>query len=266
MIAMKRIFKYALSVLALSAMFSCTTEKVQYDFEKNPGVAATFAAKTLQVPGLVAEDGGKVSVPLYRGNTAEAAQVAVAVTGGEGIFTPTSSTVDFEAGENVAYLTFTYDFDALSAKPETLTATIVNEADLALNAVASASFTLVKQLTYVPLESPGYYFTGFFGEGWDQTIYKAEEGNYFTLPGCWYSGYDFSFFFDGTNLDWYTATTGYSYGSYGPVEFRLTDYLVTEDEGCMVLVLYMDYVLPEVDDFVLYSGYEAVYFPAGFTF
>ena len=90
----------------------------------------------------------------------------VAVAGGEGVFTPTKSAVDFAAGENVGYLTFTYDFESLSAKPASMTVTIKNEADCALNAVATTSFTLVKQLTYESI-GDGYYVSDFGGD-WPQ--------------------------------------------------------------------------------------------------
>lgn len=261
MTAMKRIFKYALSVLALGAMFSCTTEKVQYDFEKYPGVAATFVAKTIQVPGLVAEDGGKVSIPLYRGNTNGAASVEVTVTGGEGLFTPTKSAVDFAAGENVGYLTFTYDFESLSAKPAPMTVTIKNEADLALNAVASTSFTLVKQLTYEPV-GEGLYYSDWYEEEWPQEVLKAKEGNYFLLPSCWVSGVDFSFYCDGTTVDWYTTSPGYNYGSYGPLALDIVDAYI---DG-LQLVVTAGYYLPEYYDYSFGNGVEVFVFPEGFTF
>lgn len=261
---MKRIFIYALTVLALGAMLSCTNEKVQYDFEKNSGVAATFAAKSTQVPGLVAEDGGKVSIPLYRGNTKGSASVEVVVSGGEGVFTPTSNAVEFEPGKNVGYLTFTYDFEELSAKPAPMTVTIKNEADRALNAVASTSFTLVRQLTYEEV-GEGYYYSDFGGE-WDQPVLKAQEGDYFLLPSCWVSGVDFSFFCDGTTVDWYTTSSGYNYGSYGPLDFDIASATVALEDGQYVVTLNATYVLPDLGGYPLGAGVEVFYFPEGFEF
>ena len=248
----------------MGLMSSCVTDKEMFDFTANPGAAVTFSAKTLDMPALKAEDGGKVRVPLYRGNTSAPASVQVTVTGGEGVFTPKKTAVDFAAGDNMGYLEFTYDYETLSAKPATITVTVTKAEDVALNGIAEAKFTLVKQLTYESI-GEGYYYSAFGGD-WPQEILKAKEGDYYLLPSCWVSGVDFSFFCDGQNVDWYTLTSGYNYGSYGPVGFDIQDSEVYEDGGVWVVELSLNYYLPEYYDYNLAAGYEAVEFPEGFTF
>lgn len=261
---MKRIFKYGLVVLAMGLMSSCVTDKEMYDFVANPGAAVTFSAKSLDMPALKAEDGGKVRVPLYRGNTSAPASVQVTVTGGEGVFTPKKTAVDFAAGDNMGYLEFTYDYESLSAKPVTITVAVTKAEDVALNGIAEAKFTLVKQLTYESV-GEGLYYTDWYEAEWPQEVMKAKEGDYFLLPSCWVSGVDFSFFCDGETVDWYTATSGYTYGSYGSLEFVLEDAYVVEEDGLFTVVVETHYTLPSIGhDFGV--GVEEFTFPEGFTF
>ena len=252
-------------VVLASLVASCTTDKVDFDFTENPSVAATFAAPSLEIAALRAEDGGKVQIPMYRGNVKEAKSVEVVVEGGEGVFTPSSDKVNFAAGQSLAYLELTYDYEALSAKPVSMSVSIAKEEDLAIDGVAAATFTLVKQLTYESI-GEGYYYSDFWEEAWPQEILKAKEGNYFMLPSCWVSGVDVTFFCDGETLDWYTVKSGYNYGSYGPVAFYPGDYAVTLESGTYVLEVDMTYYLPEYYDYELYVGYEVLQFPEGFTF
>ena len=261
---MKRIFKYGLVLLAMGLMSSCVTDKEMYDFVANPGAAVTFSAKSLDMPALKAEDGGKVRVPLYRGNTSAPASVQVTITGGEGVFTPKKSAVDFAAGDNVGYLEFTYDYESLSAKPVAMTVAVTKAEDVAVNGIAEAKFTLVRQLTYESI-GEGYYYSAFYGD-WPQEILKAKEGNYYLLPSCWVSGVDFSFFCDGETVDWYTLTSGYNYGSYGPVGFDINEGVVYEDGGLWYVELDLNYYLPDYHNYDLGPGYEAVEFPEDFTF
>lgn len=258
---MKRIFKYAFAVLAVVLAASCTNDKELFDFTENPGPGATFVSSKLSLPGLKAEDGGKVLVPLYRSNTKGTASVAVAVEGGEGVFTPTKAAVEFADGESLGYLQFTYDFEALSAKPTNITVAIANEEDAAIDAVTATTFTLVKQLTYEPA-GEGVYYSDWYGEEWAQEVYKAKEGNYFILPSCWVSGVDFSFFCDGTTVDWYTTSTGYNYGSYGPLALNIVDAAMYGLE----LVVSVEYYLPEYYNYNFGGGVEVFVFPEGFTF
>ena len=257
---MKRILYF--TILALGVLSACTTDKVLYDFEENPGVGATFAASSLAIPDLVAEDGGKLSIPLYRANTKGNASVEVLIEGGEGVFTPAKNAVDFADGSNVAYLEFSYDYASLSAKPVSMVIYIKNEADVAFDGIASTSVSLVKRLTYSSV-GEGYYTSYFFGQGWPQEVLKAEEGPYYSLPSCWVNGVDLNFFFDGTDFELYTVNPGYNYGSYGPVCLEVLDYEVVQEEGSTILTIYVNYVLPNLDNYILGQAMEEIAFPAG---
>ncbi len=262
---MRKLLIYSIFALFVCAFSSCSKDEVFYDFGETPSVAATFSAGSLKYNELTEADNGKVSIPMYRGNTKGAASVAVEIAGGEGIFTPAKSSFDFADGENVAYLDFTFDFEGLSPKPATIKISIVNDADCIDGAVATTSVTLVRQLTWEYV-GDGLYYTDFFGQSWPQPIYKAQEGDFYMLPDCWVSGTDFTFFCDGTTVDWYTSVSGYNYGSYGPIAFGVTDQAIESTEDGMLLSLGVVYYLPEYYDYQLGSGVETFEFPEGFEF
>ena len=102
--------KYILNIIALCAVLltACSKDTVNYEHTNNAEV--TFASASIKMPTITEANEGKVSVPLYRGNTKEAVSIAVKVQGGEGIFTPDKLQFDFAAGEAVANLDFTFDF------------------------------------------------------------------------------------------------------------------------------------------------------------
>ena len=257
-------------------MVSCTQEKVTYDFGENPGPAVTFASAKLKLPGLTAENNGKLEIPLYRGNVNGAASVDVQLEGAEGLCELASTKVEFADGQNVSNAVLTFDFETLTPKPANLTLSVVNEADLAIDGVQSTTFTFVKQLTY-ELVGEGVHYSAFwhvyFGDMaagiWEQDLYKAKEGNYFLLKDCWAAGTDFSFYCDGTEVDWYTEDTGTSYGSYGNIFLYYTGATVAKnDAGQYELTLDVPaYYLPDYyNAAVIEGGKEIFTFPEGFEF
>lgn len=261
---MKKLLTYITAAALLISLGSCSQEDGSlYDFTLDPSTEATFAAEELSFDGLTADLGGKISVPMYRGNTAEAASVPVTITGGEGTFTPSKSTFDFAAGENVAYIDFTFDFETMSPAPVTISIVANNEEDISDNGYGATELVLQKQLTYSSL-GIGYYYSAFGGD-WEQEILKAEDGNYFLIPSAWVSGTDFSFYFDGQTLDWYTPSTGYESG-YGPFLLNILSWKVVS-QSPLTLYLEVTYNLAGyVDDpFGLGVGYEVIEFPEGFT-
>ena len=249
---MKKLLTYITAAALIFSLGACSEEDGSlYDFTLDPSVEATFASDELSFGGLTADFGGKVSVPMYRGNTAEAASVPVTITGGEGTFTPSKSSFDFAAGENVAYIDFAFDFETMSPAPVTISIVANNAEDVSDNGYGATEMVLQKQLTYSSL-GIGYY-ESFFGGDWEQEIQKAEEGT------------DFSFYFDGQTLDWYTPSTGYETG-YGPMLLNILDWEVLS-ESPLTLYISVTYNLAGyVDDpFGLGVGYEVIEFPEGFT-
>ena len=261
---MKKILTCSLLALFVCILASCAKDEVFYKFADGE-IAATFQSSSLKIGELTEADNGKVSVPMYRGNTRGAASVAVVITGGEGVFTPSATSFNFADGENVAYIDFTFDFSTLGGKPMSVTIEMENAEDCASMGVNKTSFTLARKLTWEKV-GEGVYYTDFFGEGWYQDLYKAKEGDFYMLEGCWYKGTDFTFFCNGTTVDWYAAETGYSYGSYGPVHFSPTKAYVESDSDGIKLVIECDYVLPSIGNYVLYQGFEEFVFPEGFSF
>ncbi len=261
---MRKLLIYSLLALFVCTMGSCSKEEVFYEFAENE-IAATFSASKLNYNDLTDADNGKISVPLYRGNTKGDASVAVEIEGGEGIFTPSATSFNFKDGENVAYIDFTFDYATLSAKPTTISVSITDEKACSVNSIPSTKFTLTRQLTW-ELVGEGLYYCGLFGESWPQDVYKAEEGDFYMLPDCWVGGTSFTFFCDGETIDWYPFETGYNYGSYGQFAFEVLDKSVISLEGTPAIKIDCNYRLPSYYNYLFDTAYELFMFPEGFQF
>ena len=215
---MKKLLTYITAAALIFSLGSCSEEEGSlYDFTLDPSLEVTFAAENLKFNNLTEDMGGKISVPMYRGNTAEAASVPVTITGGEGILTPSKSSFDFAAGENVAYIDFTFDYDAMSPAPVTISIVANNAEDVSDNGYGQTQFSLQKQLSYNPVGiityESGFLMTAAGAPVLNREIQKAEEGNYFLIPDAWTSGTDFSFYFDGQNLEWYSKLKGLNFAA-----------------------------------------------------
>lgn len=262
---MKRLLIYSLLALFVGVMGSCSKDEVIYKFEDGE-IGCTFQASSLKYHELTEADNGVVKIPMYRANTKGTATVNVTITGGEGVFTPSATAFTFADGENVAWLNLAFDYESLSAKPSTIVFEMDDAENCAFTGISKTSVTLQRKLTW-ELVGTGYYYTDFFEEGWDQDVYKAQEGDFYLLPGCWFAGTDFSFFCDGTTVDWYASESGYNYGSYGPVVFGPTATEIEEVSGSYVMTVESDYILSEfMGGYILYQGFEQFTFPEGFSF
>ncbi len=256
---MKKYLIYSIVVLFTTLLYSCKKEEVNYEHINNAEV--TFTASALKVPALTDAMNGKVAIPLFRGNSNQAVSVPVTITGGEGIYTPDKTAFEFAAGENVAYINFQFNMSALGGKPEAIAVEVTNPDMVAPNGITKTSFTLVRQLTYEKIGT-GTYYSDWYEQSWPQDIYKAKEGNFYMLESCWVKGTNFTFFFDGSTVDWYTVKTGYNYGSYGPLALRVNDkHVGTTPDGNIKISLFVNYYLPEFNNYDFGAGQEYIIFP-----
>ena len=203
---MRKLLLYGLALIFALSLGACQEEEGStFDFNLDPSVQATFASKELTLTPITSESGNKISIPLYRGNVANAASVPVEIAGGEGIFTPSGSSYDFAAGENVAYIEFSFDYNTIDPLTN-IEIAITNEGDVAKNGYGSTTLTVEKQLTYKSIGEGSYYslfIDTYYGQAeMPQEILKAEEGNYFQVVAPYVDGYNFIFEFDGENVNW----------------------------------------------------------------
>ena len=262
---MKKLLTYITAAALIFSLGACSEEDGSlYDFTLDPSVEATFAAEKLNFGAVTEDFGGKISVPMYRGNTAEAASVPVTITGGEGILTPSKSSFDFAAGENVAYIDFAFDFETMSPAPVTVSIVANNAEDVSDNGYGQTQFSLQKQLSYNPVGTityeSGFLMTMVGAPALIREIQKAEEGNYFLIPDAWASGTDFSFYFDGQNLEWYSTSTGMDVG-YGEIKLEMLDYAIASTSPLTLQILFYIYDSSPWGEFV-----ETFTFPEDFTF
>ena len=207
-------FAFVLSVLFLTA--SCDREGVIYQPADDEASVTFFSTKA--VYEMVAEDGNKIVVDLYRGVTTSALSVPVTITDNTGgVFVPDKNQFDFAAGENKASITFNYgDINALDFGKYTLSIAIDDATLVAPSGNKKVDITASRKVTRVS-KGYGLYYSDWFEEEWDQELQAVAEvpGMYY-LPDCWVAGTDFSFTMEGGQPVFPAIIeTGYSYGSYG---------------------------------------------------
>jgi hypothetical protein len=214
---MKRIIYITLAISALILTSACQHEGTIYDMPA--GKALLSFPSDAAVFEMVTEDGNKITVDLWRGNTKGAASIPVTVedqTGG--VFTPAKSAFEFADGEGVAHLDITYpDIKAFGGETYKLVLT-VDEEQLSPSGIGKMTVSATRKLTpkYV---GTGIYYSDWYEEEWEQDLYTTEEApDFFILPDCWVKGTDFTFTVQ-NHQPVFPASffSGYVHSSYGNV-------------------------------------------------
>ena len=260
---MKRIIYITLAVSALVLTSACQHKGTIYDMPADSALVSFPAEEALF--DMVAEDGNKVTVDLWRGNTKGAVSIPVTVdnqTGGA--FTPAKSSFDFADGEGVAHLDITYpDINAFGGEVFKLVLS-VDENQVSPSGIKTMTVKAQRKLT-PKFIGTGYFYSDFWEEGWDQDIYNTIEApNYYILPNCWAKGGDWTFTVTNGKPVWAANfDSGYTYGSYGKVWIKSGDSYF--EDGNLILEV-ASYYLPSYGNYNFGSTYEAFTPPAGFSF
>ncbi len=213
-------FAFVLGVLFLTA--SCDREGVIYQPADDEASVTFFSTKA--VYEMVAEDGNKIVVDLYRGVTTSALSVPVTITDNTGgVFVADKNQFDFAAGENKASITFNYgDINALDFGKYTLSIAIDDATLVAPSGNKKVDVTAYRKVTKVS-KGYGLYYSDWFEESWDQELLAVVEvpGMYY-LPDCWVAGTDFQFNVEaGVPVLPDVIATGYSHPTYGPMSMYI---------------------------------------------
>ena len=258
---MKKIIYITLAIMALMLTTACQHEGTIYDMPANsalvsfPSDAAIFE--------MVASDGNKITVDLWRGNTKGAASIPVEIddqTGG--VFTPSKTTFDFADGQGVASIDFTYpDINAFGGETYKIVLSIPDEDQLSPSAIDEMTITASRKLTpkYV---GTGIWYSDWYEDEWEQDLYTTEEApDYFILPDCWVKGTDFTFTVQNHQPVWPSSFfSGYVHSTYGSV-YIFTDGAVVKDG-----VMYIPVSGYRVSAGSFGSGEEYFVLPEGFSF
>ena len=195
---MKKIFILTLIAGALLLSDACQREGVLYDFPKDAALL-TFPNNKIGYQ-MLPEDGNKIVVELYRGNTKGDLSVPFEFKDKtDGVFVPAKTTFDFADGEAVATVDINYpsisDFGGETYEMELA----IDEETVSPSGYDELKVTAQRKLTLVSL-GEGSWISGFYsliaGEviTWPQELLTAEESpDYFNLPDCWEEGYPFTF-------------------------------------------------------------------------
>ena len=260
---MKKIIYITLAVSALILTGACQREGTFYDMPE--GSAVVSFPSTDAIFDMLAEDGNKITVELWRGNTKGAASVPVTIdnqTGG--VFTPAKSSFDFADGEGVARLDITYpDINAFGGEVYKLVLSVADD-QVSPSGIGKMTVKAQRKLTPVKIGT-GEFYSDFWEDSWAQDIYNTVEApNYYILPDCWATGGDWTFTYSGGKFVWPADfDSGYTYGSYGNVWIKTGESFV--EDGVLYLVV-DSYHLPSYYDYNFGSTFEAFTLPAGFSF
>jgi len=260
---MKRIIYITLAVSALVLTSACQHKGTIYDMPEGNALLSFPSNKAIF--DMVAEDGNKITVDLWRGNTKGAASIPVTIDNQtNGVFTPAKSTFDFADGEGVAHLDITYpDINAFGGEMFKLVLT-VDEKQVSPAGYGKMTVSAQRKLT-PKFIGTGKFYSDFWEDEWEQDLYNTVEApNYYILPDCWAKGGDWSFTVSGGKPVWpANFDSGYTYSSYGKVWLK-TGNSYFEDG---VLILEVDsYYLPSYGNYDFGNTFEAFTPPAGFSF
>ena len=216
---MKKIFFITSIISILFFAVSCEQERVIYD----PGsrVEASFPSNIVRY-SMTPEDNNQFTVEMWRGNTNSAVSVPVTITGATSTFTPEKSQFDFAAGENKAYLKFTYDnLNNFGGETYNISITITDPEHVSYGGTKTLAVSAQRRLTFQSLGT-GYFYSEFFDEGWPQPVQKALEAEYFRLPNCYYNGYHIEFSVTDGSIVFAKQPMGYVHSVYGMVSWTPT--------------------------------------------
>ena len=260
---MKRNIFLTLATVALLLTSACTRIGTTYDIPAG-SACVSFPAEDA-IFEMLASDGNKITVELWRGNTQGAASVAVDIEDGTGgVFTPSKHSFDFAAGEAKATIDFTYpDINAFGGEVYEIKLTVSDPNQLSPAAISEMTIQASRKLTPV-FVGTGVYYSDFYEEAWEQDIYTTEEApNYYILPSCWANGTDFSFTMVNGKPVWPASfnTGAQPYGSsYGYLWIKPGNSYI--EDGVLYLIV-DSYFLPSYGGYDLGSTYEAFELPAG---
>jgi len=255
---MKRIIYITLAIMALMLTSACQHEGTIY--EMPAGSALVSFPSDEAIFEMLASDGNKITVDLWRGNTKGAASIAVEIedkTGG--VFTPAKRTFDFADGEGVASLDFNYpDISAFGGETYNIVLKIADESQVSPSGYDKLTVSASRKLTpkYV---GTGIYYSDWYEEEWEQDLYTTEEApDFFILPDCWVRGTDFTFTVQNHKPIWPASFfSGYVHSTYGNV------YIYTGDSYIENGVIYIPVTGYRVSAGSFGSGMEYFVLPAG---
>lgn len=214
---MKKIIYFTTIIGLFFMATACEQEGTLYEFTDK--VEATFPSTVVSYQ-MVAEDGNKIVVEMWRGNTRGAATVPVTVTDKTGgVFTPAKNQFDFADGEAKAYLSITYpDISQFGGEKYEIELAIANENQVSPGGKKAIKISAQRKLTFSSIGT-GSFTSEFFEESWPQEVLKAAEANYYRLPNCYYSGYHIEFSVDNGKIAFAKQPMGYNHSVYGMVSW-----------------------------------------------
>ena len=258
---MKRIISFSLAALALLLTGACQRMGTIYEIPEG-SACVSFPSKAAKFD-MLASDGNKITVELWRGNTKGAASVAVDIDNQtNGAFTATKQAFEFADGQGVATIDFTYpDINNFGGETYTIVLNISDSKQVSPSGISKMTITAKRKLTPVFLGT-GLFYSAFFGEEWEQDLYTTEEApDYYILPDCWVKGKDWTFTVSGGKPKFpATCDTGDVVTGYGNVWIK-TGGTVIQD-GVMYLIV-DSYYLPAFNNYDFGNAYEAFLPPAG---
>ena len=231
---MKKVIYIILAGAALMLTNACQRQGTIYEIPEG-SACVSFPSDAAKFQ-MLASDGNKVTVEMWRGNTQGAASIAVDIddqTGG--VFTPSKQTFDFADGQAVATLDFTYpDINAFGGETYKVVLSVSDPKQVSPAGIDKMTISAQRKLTpkYV---GTGIYYSDWYEEEWEQDLYTTEEApDLYILPDCWVRGTDFMFNMVNGEPVWPSVFfSGYVHSTYGNVNIHVGSSYI--EDGVLVL-------------------------------
>ncbi len=178
----KNIISLSLILLGLFVFAACDDVEGELYKKTEGAIEASFPSAKASYE-MLAEDGNKIVVELWRGDSQGSASVPVTITDNtDGVFVAEKNQFDFADGESKAYLAFNYpSIDDFGGEVYKLTLEVAEEM-ASHSGITKLEVTAQRKLTYNSI-GKGLFYTNFFvsDEPWEVEVLKAEEADYYIL-------------------------------------------------------------------------------------
>ncbi len=214
---MKKILIFTGVIALLVSLVACEKERVKYELTDK--IEASFPSTVVNY-SMLASDGNKIQLEMWRGNTKGSASVPVTITNNTGgVFSPQKNSFDFADGENKAYLVFTYpSINNFGGEKYSIDVTITDENQVSEGGIRTIKVSAQRKLTFQSLGT-GLFTSEFFEDSWPQPIEKALEADYYRLPDLYYNNYPIEFSVNNGVVSYAKQPMGYIHSTYGMISW-----------------------------------------------
>lgn len=157
------------------ALVACTSEAYQYTPAEKEDASKTVVGADMNASRNLDVDGTPVQIPFVRNNASGSLSINVYLDDPSGLFTLDNQTVTFADGEDTAYASVSYSYDALDANGEYSFSVGISSTEN-LSEYRAAAFPVTCKKAWQKLGIAQFYDDWWVGGPFEKELIKAPDG------------------------------------------------------------------------------------------